>query len=138
MKNLWTTVNNMNLEEEYYLLQDDDPKHTSKVVQNFLKTMDVEQVTKFPPKSKQPHLNPIEDLWPTHAKRVYARNPRNLQELKICNRGMEKLNRGATIPSETCYQYARSYSSCARCQWLAYQILTLCLLMYTKTFLYQN
>jgi len=79
-ENLWITVNNMNLEEEYYLLQDNDPKHTSKVVQGFLKTMDVEQVTKFPPNS--PDLNPIENLWPTHAKRVYARNPRNLQELK--------------------------------------------------------
>jgi len=52
----------MNLEEEYYLLQDNDPKHTSKVVQSFLKTMDVEQVTKFPPNS--PDLNPIENLWP--------------------------------------------------------------------------
>jgi len=44
-ENLWITVNNMNLEEEYYLLQDNNPKHTSKVVQGFLKTMDVEQVT---------------------------------------------------------------------------------------------
>ena len=44
------------------ILQDNDPKHTSKVVQNFLKTMDVEQVTKFSPNS--PDVNPIENLCP--------------------------------------------------------------------------
>jgi len=42
--------------------------------------MDVEQVSNFPPNS--PDLKAIENLWPSPAKRVYARNPRNLEELK--------------------------------------------------------
>jgi hypothetical protein len=77
---LFKSINDLNLEDEWYLLQDNDPKHTSNVVRSFLSVHDVEMVQNYPPNS--PDLNPIENLWNFHARKVHARKPKNLKELR--------------------------------------------------------
>jgi hypothetical protein len=65
--------------EAWWLLQDNDPKHKSKVVQRWLFSQGV-QCIDFPPYS--PDLNPIENLW-NHLKcRVEKRNARDIEELE--------------------------------------------------------
>lgn len=56
--------------------QDNDPKHTSKLVQQFLKT----KILEWP--AQRPDLNPIENLWQVLKVNVHARKPCNLNQLE--------------------------------------------------------
>ena len=60
---------------------DNDPKHTSKVVAKWLKDNKV-KVLEWP--SQNPGLNPIENLWAELIKRVRARKPAKLTQLYHC------------------------------------------------------
>jgi hypothetical protein len=68
--------------EPWTLLQDSDPKHTAKKVQRWLE----ENVDFIPPDDwpgNSPDINCIENLLSTWKRRVYARNPRDLDELQL-------------------------------------------------------
>ena len=64
--------------DHWWLLQDNDPKHKSRLVQNWLFSKGVRCID-FPPYS--PDMNPIENLWADLKKRVSARNARTINEL---------------------------------------------------------
>jgi DDE superfamily endonuclease len=67
-------------EEEVVFQQDDDPKHTSKTVINWLQAQRFE-LMKWPAQSSD--LNPIENLWAIVKKRLenYQTAPGNMDEL---------------------------------------------------------
>lgn len=58
--------------------QDNDPKHTAKTVQNYLRTKKIEVMT-WP--SQSPDLNPIENLWYILDKKAKHRQPTNESQL---------------------------------------------------------
>lgn len=64
---------------EWWLLQDNDPKHKSKEVQTWLHNHGV-SLLDFPPYS--PDLNPMENLWSNLARRVEARPASTIEELQ--------------------------------------------------------
>ena len=59
------------------LLQDNDPKHKSRIVKKFLDE-EVSEVIDWP--SNSPDTNPIENLWSVIKRRVEKRGPSNLNE----------------------------------------------------------
>lgn len=64
---------------EFSFVHDNDPKHTSGLVKNWLKEKKI-QVLPWP--SFSPDLNPIEHVWDELERRVKKRQPRNIQELQ--------------------------------------------------------
>ena len=69
---------------------DNDPKHTSKVVEKWLKDSKV-KVLEWP--SQSPDLNPIENLWVDLKKRVRARRPTNLTQLQqLCQEEWDRIH----------------------------------------------
>jgi transposase len=65
--------------EPWWLLQDNDPKHKSVLVQTWLFNNGI-SLLDFPPYS--PDLNPIENLWNDLARRVEERAPETWEELQ--------------------------------------------------------
>jgi transposase len=63
----------------WWLLQDNDPKHRSRLVQDWLFFKGI-QCIDFPPHS--PDLNPMENLWNRLKRRVEEHNPRTIEELQ--------------------------------------------------------
>jgi len=63
----------------WWYQQDNDPKHTSHIVQHWLFSQGI-QLLDFPPYS--PDLSPIENLWANLKHRVERHNARNLHELE--------------------------------------------------------
>ena len=66
----------------WHFQQDNDPKHTSKLVSDYL-SRDLcikDFMITWPPYS--PDLNPIENLWADLKKRVEKRNATNVEELE--------------------------------------------------------
>jgi transposase len=64
----------------YRLQQDNDPKHKSRVAQQFISN-EVPEVIDWP--SNSPDVNPVENLWSIIKRRVEKRKPINLQELDM-------------------------------------------------------
>ena len=61
------------------LLQDCDPKHKSKLLENYLNKKQI-NVLWNPPQS--PDLNPIENVWKLLKDLVQQKNPKNLKDLE--------------------------------------------------------
>ena len=84
------SIKKLNLSEPM-LLEDNDPKHKSKVATKAKEESKFQLVTNYPPQS--PDLNPIENLWIIWDKAVHKRNPKNLEELrKFAHEEWKKLN----------------------------------------------
>jgi len=78
--NLKESVRKVGLGKQVIFQQDNDPKHTAKVVQNWLENNNF-SVMKWPAQS--PDLNPIENLWSYLDSKVCRRptKPKNSEEL---------------------------------------------------------
>ena len=87
--NLKDTAANLQLGHQWTFMQDNDPKHTSKLVKNWLESNRI-NVLEWPAQS--PDLNPIENLWRTLKVRVQKRNPTNFTQLEdFCQDEWHKL-----------------------------------------------
>ena len=103
-RNLEASAREMGL-DEWIFQQDNDPKHTSRLVQEFFDER-VIRLIDWPAQS--PDLNPIEHLWAFIKVKVAARLPKNIRELKQII--IEEWSR---IPVETCQKYALSFKNYA-------------------------
>lgn len=78
-QNVQTSADKLGIAEGYYLQHDNDPKHTAKIVKEWL-LYGVPHVLNTPPQS--PDVNPIEHLW-AELKRNLGKTPiRNVEHLK--------------------------------------------------------
>ena len=81
-ENLLQSIQDLRLERRFTFQQDNDPKHTAKLMQEWLqdKSLKVLEWT-----NQSPVLNPIEHLWRDLKVAVQQRSPSNLTELeRIC------------------------------------------------------
>uniref|UniRef100_A0A3B4U8C2 Tc1-like transposase DDE domain-containing protein n=1 Tax=Seriola dumerili TaxID=41447 RepID=A0A3B4U8C2_SERDU len=92
--NMQKSARSLSLGRRWVFQQDNDPKHTSKLVQQFLKDTKI-KVLEWPAQS--PDLNPIEYLWKVLKVTVHARKPCNLDQLE-----QFAMEEWAKIPQETC------------------------------------
>jgi transposase len=90
MRQMIPSVKTLFPDNNFLFQQDNDPKHTSKVVQTYLKNKGV-QLLDWPAQS--PDLNPIENLWSILDKRLKDRVCSNESELfEILERGWKELD----------------------------------------------
>lgn len=102
-KNLKTSAKNLKLGRAWVFQQDNDPKHTSKLVASWLEQQKI-RVLQWP--SQSPDLNPIENLWMELKRRVHARKPTNLKDLfAYCQEEWSK------IPPEFCNNLVTNYKN---------------------------
>ena len=78
-QHLKTSVRKLKLGRKWVFQMDDDPKHTSKDVEKWLKDNKVKLLEWL---SQSPDLNPVENVWAELKKRVRARRPTNLTQLQ--------------------------------------------------------
>lgn len=100
-ENIKQSAEKLDLGQQWIFQQDNDPKHTAKVVKKWLKDNNV-TVLEWP--SQSPDLNPIENLWRELKKRVSARRPSNLNDLETFAK-----EEWAKIPAEVCRNLISNY-----------------------------
>ncbi|CDQ96643.1 unnamed protein product [Oncorhynchus mykiss] len=89
-QHLKTSVRKLKLGRKWVFQMDNDPKHTSKVVEKWLKDNKV-KVLEWP--SQSPDLHPIEHLWAELKKCVRARRPTSLTQLpQLCQEEWAKIH----------------------------------------------
>jgi transposase len=72
-------MDKLRLRSSFIFQQDNDPKHTSKFVKEWL-IHNVPKQLHTPPQS--PDMNPIENLWDEIRRKIRTHNVRNKQQLK--------------------------------------------------------
>ena len=89
-QHLKTSVRMLKLGRKWVFQMDNDPKHTSKVVEKWHKDNKV-KVLEW--SSQSPDLNPIENLWAELKKCVQARRPTNQTQLhQLCQEKWAKIH----------------------------------------------
>lgn len=78
-RNLLPSIEQLSLQNQCIFMHDNDPKHTSKLIKDWLKEKKIETMP-WPPYS--PDFNPIENLWDELERRVKKHQPKNKQELE--------------------------------------------------------
>ena len=101
-ENLKQSAVKLGLGRRFVFQHDNDPKHTSILVKNYLQRAKV-KVIHWPAQS--PDLNPIENLWSELKARVHARRPSNLEQLERFAQ-----EEWAEIPQETCLKLVKNYT----------------------------
>lgn len=97
---LFASANAMGL-ESFLFMQDNDPKHKSKLTSEFLAENEVELLD-WPAQS--PDMNPIENLWYIIKRKVAEKKPKNKNQLK------EEIKIAwEAIPDELCRKLALSF-----------------------------
>lgn len=100
-ENLKSSARRLGLGRSWVFQQDNDPKHTSKVVKEWLNQARI-KVLEWP--SQSPDLNPIENMWTVLKKQVRVRKPTNLVELhQFCQEEWSK------IQPEACQKLVDGY-----------------------------
>ena len=99
-ENLFTSASKLGMENNFVFQQDNDPKHTSKVAQQFFESQGVPLLS-WPPQS--PDLNPIEHLWDELDRciPVSKRSNKNIFRTAL-------LEAWSKIPSETIQKLVKS------------------------------
>ncbi len=98
MKTCFTALR---LGQRFTFQHDNDPKHTAKATQEWLRDNSV-NVLEWPIQS--PDLNPTEHLWRDLKMAVHRRSPSNLTELeRICKEEWHK------IPQSRCAKFVPTY-----------------------------
>ena len=106
--------------EQWYFLQDNDPKHTSGVVTKWLHEHGVSTID-FPPYS--PDLNPIENLWGVMARAVEQHACDTMEELQdVVAAEWDKVN--ADYMCTRSAQHAAALRSRHRSKGMAYKVLS--------------
>jgi hypothetical protein len=79
-QNLLVSADKLGLADEFHFQQDNDPKHTARIVKEFLASQPRFKVMQWPAQS--PDLNPIEHLWEEVGRRLKKHMIRNAAELR--------------------------------------------------------
>ncbi len=100
-ENLLQSAQDLRLGRRFTFQQDNDPKHTAKIMKEWLHNNSV-TVLEWP--SQSPDLNPIEHLWRDLKMAVRQRLPSNLTELeRICKEEWQR------IPKSRCEKLVASF-----------------------------
>ena len=102
-KNVKESAERLQLINNWKFQQDNDPKHTAKIVKKWFRENNVD-VLEWP--SQSPDLNPIENLWRELKSRVMARKPTNLTQLEAFAK-----EEWANIPQTTCRKLVDTYKN---------------------------
>lgn len=98
---LMESVRMLGLEDSFYLVQDNDPKHSSYLVREWL-LYNVRRKLEYPPQS--PDLNVIEYLWDHMKRQLWKRN--NITSKSTLKAAL--LEEWSRIPIETLQKLSRS------------------------------
>ncbi len=100
-ENLLQSAQDLRLGRRFTFQQDNDPKHTAKIMKEWLHNNSV-TVLEWP--SQSPDLNPIEHLWRDLKMAIHQRLPSNLTELeRICKEEWQR------IPKSRCEKLVASF-----------------------------
>ncbi|KAG2456329.1 TCB1 transposase, partial [Polypterus senegalus] len=101
-ENLLQSTLDLRLGRRFIFQQDNDPKHTAKILKEWLQDNSV-NVLEWP--SQSPDLNPIEHLWRDLKMAVHQRFPSNLMEFERCCK-----KERAKLAKDRCAKLVASYS----------------------------